>query len=131
MTIKVWNRRSSNPSPKVIAEKGVECCIDVSIGQSRSFYGDSITIKTHEGTVKINGNHVHELMKSILRFSNKEMLECWISFALITNKAAGRKEIDLTTDLYQLDEWKVEQEKDSRDREQTWNKNYFDRKATA
>ena len=82
---------------------------------------------THEGTVKINGNHVHELMKSVLRFSSREMLETWIRFALLTNKASGRRDIDLSTDYFDLDEWQVKTEKEDRDLETKWNDNYFNK----
>jgi len=127
MTIKAWPSYHKATEELTIADKGQECRIDVSVGESSLAYGDSISIKTHAGTVRINGNHVHELMKSVLRFSSREMLETWIRFALLTNKAAGRKVIDLDTDYFDFDEWQVEQEKEDREWETKWNDNYFNK----
>jgi hypothetical protein len=127
MTIKAWPRHHKVTSNLTIADKGQECRIDVSVGESRLTYGDSISIMTRAGTVRINGKHVHELMKSVLRFSSREMLETWIRFALLTNKAAGRRDIDLDTDYFDFDEWQVKEEKDSREWETKWNDNYFNK----
>ena len=127
MTIKAWPRGYKTIEDLTIADKGQECLINVSVGESRLPYGDSISIMTRAGTVKINGNHVHELMKSILRFSSRDMLETWIRFALLTNKAAGRRDIDLTTDYFDFDEYQVEQEKEDREWETKWNDNYFNK----
>ena len=127
MTIKAWPRYHRTKEELTIADKGQECRIDVSVGESRLAYGDSISIKTYEGTVRINGNHVHELMKSVLRFSSREMLETWIRFALLTNKAAGRRDINLGTDYFDFDEWQLEQEKEDREWETKWNDNYFNK----
>jgi len=127
MTIKAWSRYQKPMTELTIADKGQECRIDILIGNSRLAYGDTIAIKTYAGTVKINGNHVHELMKSILRFSSRNMLETWIRFALLTNKAAGRRDIDLDTDYFDFDEWQVKEEKDSREWETKWNDNYFNK----
>jgi len=126
MTIKVW-KEGSNHKVFTIADKGEECRIDVGVGTSRLSYGDSIAIMTHSGTVRISGNHVHELMKSILRFSSRDMLECWIHFALVTNQAAGRKEIDLNGDRLSFDKGDVDWEKENREREINFNDNYFKR----
>lgn len=127
MTIKVWPKQHRHTEKLTIADKGEECRIDVSVGESPLAYGDIISILTHEGTVRISGNHVHELMKSVLRFSSKDMLETWIRFALLTNKAAGRKDIDMTTDYFELHNHQVEQEKEDREREYNWNQNYFNK----
>ena len=108
-----------------IAGKGQECRIDVAVGNTRSYYDDKINILTHHGDVWISGNHVHELMKSILRFSSPKMLETWIRFALLTNKADGRKDIDLASDYFDLCEWDINAEKFDRNRELEWNNKYF------
>lgn len=130
MTIKAWPRGHKVTELLTIADKGKECRIDISIGTSRLAYGDSINIMTHNGSVEINGNHVHELMKSILRFSSREMLETWIRFALLTNRAAERRDIDLSTDFFDLEEWDIEYEKENREREVEWNNNYFTKRET-
>jgi hypothetical protein len=127
MTIKAWDKHQKPMKELTIADKGQECRIDILIGNSRIAYGDNISIMTHEGTIKISGNHVHELMRSILRFSSREMLETWIRFALLTNKASGRRDIDLSTDYFDLDEWQVKTEKEDRDLETKWNDNYFNK----
>lgn len=124
MTIKVWKRDYIDRA-LTIANKGKECRIDVAIGTNSRWYDDTIKITTHSGTVKINGNHVHEMMKSIIRFSSRDMLETWIRFALLTNQAAGRKEIDLNGDRFSFEEYHVDKEKRDREREIEWNNNYF------
>ena len=131
MTIKTYtNLPIREYEPIVIADKGKECRIDIDIGTSRLAYGDSIDIMTHDGSVRISGNHVHELMKSILRFSSRDMLKLWIHFALVTNKAAGRKDIDLKTDYFDVTKWQEEEEKEMRDWEEEWNSKYFTKKET-
>jgi len=121
MTIKVNADRLDRAL--TIADKGIECRIDVDV-TCRTRYGDSIKIQTHDGIVQITGNHVHELMKSILRFSSKEMLETWIRFALTTNKASDDRDIDLSTDFYEIDKYDVEYEQRQRENEIEWNANY-------
>jgi len=107
-----------------IADKGKECRIDVDVS-CRTRYGDSVAIYTHEGSITFTGNHVHELMKSILRFSSKEMLETWIRFALTTNKASDDPNIDLSTDYYDISDYSVEYEREMRENEIEWNANYY------
>ena len=97
----------------------------MNIGRLAGAYSDSIDILTYHGQVSITGNHVHELMKSLLRFSSRRMLKEWIRFALLTNKAADREDIDLTSDFFAQSKHALRCEKSQRMLEQEFNSAYF------
>jgi hypothetical protein len=124
MTIKAQSNYG-NQDILTIADKGQECRIDVDVGRKVGSYSDTINIITYNGDISISGKHVHELMRSILRFSSPRMLQIWIRFALLTNKAAGNKDIDFTLDYFDFDDYDIEHEQDMRKIEMEWNANYF------
>lgn len=123
MTITAVSKYAALKSIKV-APSGTDCCIDVDINCNRRGYKDSIYISTSRGHVKINGNHVHELMKSVLRFADRDMLELWVQFAIVTNKAAGRKDLDTSVDGSR---WSIEYEKKDRETELKFNEHFRQR----
>lgn len=125
MTIKVYIEYADHTDSATIAGRGKECRIDVNIGRLAGAYSDSIDILTHNGHVSITGNHVHELMKSLLRFSSRSMLKEWIRFALLTNKAADQEDIDLTSDFFAQSKHALRCEKSQRMLEQEFNAAYF------
>lgn len=125
MTIKICREYADHTDSSTIAGRGEECRIDVNIGRYAGAYSDSIDILTHAGHVSITGNHVHELMKSVLRFSSRSMLKEWIRFALLTNKAADREDIDLTSDFFAQSKHALRCEKHQRMMEQEFNSAYF------
>lgn len=123
MTITAVSKYAALKNIKV-APSGTDCCIDVDIKCNRRGYKDSIYISTSRGHVKINGNHVHELMKSVLRFADRDMLELWVQFAIVTNKAAGRKDLDTSVDGSR---WSIEYEKKDRETELKFNEHFRQR----
>lgn len=125
MTIKVSYEYADHTDRLTIAGKGKQCRIDVNIGRYAGAYSDSIDILTHEGHVSITGNHVHELMKSVLRFSSRSMLKEWIRFALLTNKAAGQDDIDLTAGFFAQSAHAIRSEATQRMLETEFNSAYF------
>lgn len=125
MTIKASYEYADHTDSVTIAGKGIECRIDVNIGRYAGAYSDSIDILTYNGHVSITGNHVHELMKSVLRFSSRSMLKEWIRFALLTNKAAGQDDIDLTSDFFAQSDYAIAYEGRQRRNEKEFNSVYF------
>ena len=57
----------------------------VQVGIDGTQYTDWISITGYEGSIELKGNHVHELITAILRFSSKKMRDNYRELLNITD----------------------------------------------
>ena len=125
MVTRVYKNRKSRyefsselvPKGQVLEIKGRQE-ISVQIGISGIKYADWISINDYEGSIELKGNHVHELVTAILRFSSKRMRDTYRQLLDITD-------IVTKSSPYQqesFDSFQITQEKCRRKSEKEWNK---------
>ena len=106
------------PKGRVLEMEGRSELI-VQVGIDGTQYKDWISIKNYEGSIKFKGNHVHELVTAILRFSSKGMRDNYKTLLTLTDHATGSKP-------YQPEpftDFDIEWEKKIRKNEKEWNEN--------
>ena len=82
-------------------------------------YDDWISLEDYEGEVFIKGNHVHDLVSSILRYSSPYMRKLYKELLDITDVVTNHK----ANDKYNFDISQIEAEKRKRKHETKYNKN--------
>ena len=106
-----------------VLEMGGRSELIVQVGIDGTQYKDWISIKNYEGSIEFTGNHVHELVTAILRFSSKGMRDKYKTLLTLTDHATGSKP-------YQPEpftDFDIKWEKERRKNEKEWNKNEEER----
>jgi hypothetical protein len=113
------NYGGSVPQGQVLEIKGrSELAINMSISGTHR-YDDWISLEDYEGEVFIKGNHVHDLVSSILRYSSPYMRKLYKELLDITDVVTNHKD----NDKYNFDISQIEAEKRKRKHETKYNKN--------
>jgi len=113
------NFGGSVPQGQVLEIKGrSELAINMSISGTHR-YNDWISLEDYEGEVFIKGNHVHDLVSSILRYSSPYMRKLYKELLDITDVATHHK----ANDKYNFDSYQIEAEKRKRKHETKYNQN--------
>ena len=98
-----------------------ELVIDVSAKGSSSVYDASVIILSSGGRIELKGNHFHELVKALLRYSDRDFKQVLYNFLAITNDAAGGLPLE-ALDLTEARKSRTVQiEADSRAQEKRYN----------
>lgn len=98
-----------------------ELVIEVEAKANQSKYSPSVTIRSSGGIIEIKGNHFHELVKALLRYSDRDFKQVLSDFIAVTNDAAGGAPI-VPLDLEKArKEMSVKMEADARKREKCFN----------
>ena len=95
-----------------------ELAINMSISGTQR-YNDWISLEDYEGEVFIKGNHVHDLVSSILRYSSPYMRKLYKELLDITDVVTNHK----ANDKYNFDISQIEAEKRKRKNETKYNQN--------
>ena len=99
-----------------------ELAINMSISGTYR-YNDWISLEDYEGEVFIKGNHVHDLVSSLLRYSSPYMRKLYKELLDITDVATHHK----ANDKYNFDSSQIEAEKRKRKHETKYNQNKSDK----
>ena len=107
------------PQGQVLEIKGrSELAIHMSINGTHR-YNDWISLEDYEGEVFIKGNHVHDLVSSILRYSSPYMRKLYKELLDITDVVTHYK----SNDEYNFHSSQIEAEKTKRKHEIKYNQN--------
>ena len=86
MVTRVHKHREDRFSPEgQILEIGGRESLSISVGINGQRYEDWISIDSYEGSVKLKGCHVDELITTILRFSSNRMRNHYKEFLDVVN----------------------------------------------
>ena len=92
-------RFSNNKGHRQSVSGREELVIEVNASASASVYDAYVTILSSGGKIEIKGQHFHELLKALMRYSDRSFKQLMHDFLIITNDAAGDeplKPLDLT-----------------------------------
>ena len=95
--------------------------IEVNASASASVYDAYVTILSSGGKIEIKGQHFHELLKALMRYSDRSFKQLMHDFLIITNDADGGeplRPLDLTE---ARTNGMVDRESDNRQIEQAFN----------
>jgi len=110
------NSKELVPKGQVLEIEGrQEVCVQVGIDGIQ--YKDWISIRDYEGSIKLKGNHVHELVTAILRFSSKRMRDNYRQLLDMTDVVTGSAPYKQES----FDGFQIEQERLRRKSEKEWN----------
>ena len=80
-------------------------------------YRDWLVIEHYAGSVSFKGNHVHDLISSIIRFSTPNMRKHYRNLLNITDKVTGKT----SKDIHKFSEFQIKCEKGNREHQQKFN----------
>jgi len=89
----------------------------VKVGINGIQYQDWITIEQYDGSIDLLGNHVHELISAVLRFSSKRMRDSYRSLLDMTDIITESKPYQQES----FDSFQIECEKLKRENEEEFN----------
>tara|TARA_R100000306_G_C4337030_1_gene123278 strand:+ start:132 stop:494 length:363 start_codon:yes stop_codon:yes gene_type:complete len=89
----------------------------VQVGINGTNYTDWISIRGYEGSIELKGNHVHELITAILRFSSEKMRDNYRQLLDITDVITGSEPHKQEP----FENFQIEQEILRRKNEKKWN----------
>lgn len=93
-----------------------ELAISMSIDGSDR-YRDWLCIEHYAGNISLKGNHVHDLISSIIRFSTPKMRKHYRNLLNITDAVTGHT----SKDISKFSEFQIKSEKETRKRHERFN----------
>ena len=99
-----------------------ELVVEVTNKASASVYDACVTILSSGGKIEIKGRHFHELLKALMRYSDRDFKQVMHDFLIITNDAAGDEPLKPLDLAAARANGSVDMELDARQFEQAFNR---------